>query len=110
MSLLYHEIKSKLNEMDHETKPEDYTNASSSFDDIFLDGDYLYSNLGTRVTYKIIDDNNHQLLSDEGGDYNAFSNDGYHWKIALRRQPVDEVEGKPVDVAKYICNLNDTVL
>ena len=36
MSLLYHEIKSKLNEMDHETKPEDYTNASSSFDDIFL--------------------------------------------------------------------------
>ena len=55
MSLLYHEIKSKLNEMDHETKPEDYTNASSSFDDIFLDRDYIRSKSGHTIVFIEID-------------------------------------------------------
>lgn len=102
-------ILNSLKEMDHEKKHEDYTNASRNFDDIFLDGDFIKSNQGVKITYRIIDDTNHQLLCDDKGVYSAFSKDGYHWKIAQGRKPIDEMEGTPINIAKYLAKLNDTI-
>lgn len=103
-------ILNKLCEEDHEKKPEDYTNASSTFDDIFLDGDFIRDVTGNKITYHILDDGSHNLISEKKEFYNAYSKDGYVWKIARNRQVVDEVEGEPIDVAKLLGNMNNTLV
>ena len=105
---LYHKIVSNLYEMDHEDKPEDYTYASPMFDDIFLNGDYLKSDSGIKVVYRKYDEDTHEIKP-VGLDnyYWASSRDGEVWKIVYNRQIVDEKEGRPIDIAKYIGNLNE---
>ena len=80
-------ILKNLNEIDHKSRHEDYTNASREFDDIFLEGDYIYSDNGHRITYRIYDNGNiHQINVSNHYDlnedyYSAQSKDGYNWKI-----------------------------
>lgn len=93
-----------LNEEDHERKPEDYSNASRNFDDIFLNGDMITSNDGTKIVYNIYDENNHQINSDT---YSAFSKDGHSWKVAKDRQPIEDIEGTPIEVARHIKDMID---
>lgn len=104
------DIINRLNEEDHERKPEDYTNASEKFDDIFLDGDFITDVTGNKITHRILDDGSHNLISHNKDFYNAYSKDGYVWKIARNRQVVDEVEGEPIDIAKLLGNMNNTLV
>lgn len=98
--------------LDHEKKPEDYTNASNKFDDIFLDGDYYTSDSGIRFVYKIYDETNHQINLPNKVEHGfwAISKDGYNWKIVEknkdRNTPIDEKQGEPIDIAKYLADIN----
>ena len=117
-------ILKNLNEIDHENKPEDYTNASRKFDDIFLDGDYIYSDKGHRIVYRIYDGDIHQINVSNRYDlnedyYSAQSKDGYNWKIFEKRKvypykhkvnwPIEDRQGEPIEIAKYIGKLNDNI-
>lgn len=118
-------ILKNLNEIDHETRHEDYTDASREFDDIFLDGDYIYSDSGHRIVYRIYDDGNiHQINVSNHYDlnedyYSAQSKDGYNWKIFEKRyvyphkhkvnRPFRDKQGEPIEIAKYIGKLNDNI-
>lgn len=97
----------RLIEEDHERKPENYTNASHSFDDTFLNGDYLKSDKGYTMTHIIQDDGSHIIKADKDDMYNAYSKDGVEWQIALGRTPKHTKEGKPIVIAKYLIKLND---
>lgn len=109
MSLLFHEIKSKLNEMDHENKPEDYTNASSSFDDIFLNKDFVRSKNGHSIVFIEIDENAYEIRDREG--YNglwAFSKDAYNWNLLKNKRSINKtITGSPIEVARYIADWYD---
>lgn len=102
-------IISKLNEEDHEKKPEDYTNASYLFRDTFLNGDYIRSSKGYSMVHIIQDDGSHVIKPKDTDNemYNAYSKDGIDWQIALGRTPKYTKEGKPIDIAKYLIKLND---
>ena len=109
MSLLYHEIKSKLNEMDHETKTEDYTNASSSFDDIFLDRDYIRSKSGHTIVFIEIDKDAYEVRDSKG--YNglwAYSKDTYNWTLLKGKRSINKtITGSPIEIARYIADWYD---
>lgn len=118
-------ILKNLNEIDHETRHEDYTNASREFDDIFLDGDYIYSDNGHCITYRIYDNGNiHQINVSNPYDLNedyyfAQSKDSYNWKIFGKRNvypykdkvncPIEDRQGEPIEIARYIGKLNDNI-
>lgn len=93
-----------LNEEDHENKPENFSQASKNFDDIFLNGDYITVD-GLTAKYTIND--GYHMIKIDDMDYSAHSRDGEHWQIANDRTPIDEKDGKPIDIAKYIIELNN---
>jgi len=105
-------IRNKLNEEDHENKAEDFTNATSTFDDMFLNGDFIRLNNGLVLTHKIQDDGSHTIsvTNDNEDHYNAYSTDGEVWKIAFGRTVKDEKEGEPIEIAKYLAKLNESSL
>ena len=109
MNLLYHEIKSNLNEIDHKTKAEDYTNASSSFDDIFLDGDYIRSKSGHTIVFIEIDKDAYEVRDNKG--YNglwAFSKDTYNWNLLKNKRSINKtIIGSPIEIARYIADWYD---
>ena len=121
MKSISREIMSLL-EADHESKREDFTQASRDFDEIFLDGDYIYTkDKHHRVVYRIYDDTTHSIIVSNAHDRNedypqAQSKDGYNWKIfekvsvqdiGKRYEPTQEVQGKPIKIAYIIAELAD---
>ena len=117
-------ILKNLNEIDHESKHEDYTQASDKFDEIFSDGDYIRSEKGHRIVYRIYDNELHQITVSNPYDlnedyYSAQSKDGYNWKIFEKRNvypyknkvnwPIEDRQGEPIEIAKYIGKLNDDI-
>ena len=76
---IYYKLKSTLNEMDHEKKPEDYTNASERFDDIFLNGDYIVNEAGLKIVYHIYDDSTYDDTSYDDSYYDDYYYDEYYY-------------------------------
>ena len=99
-----------LKELDHPDKHEDYTNTSWSFDNIFLNGDYIMSESGHKIIY-LVTDNDYIIYVDELNKpslYSARSKDNYTWSIIKDGRFIEEVEGKPISVARYIGELIDS--
>jgi len=100
-----------LNELDHPDKYEDYTNTSYSFGDIFLNGDYIMSKNGHKIVYRNLDDVKIIFVDNEDSKqfYSARSRDSYHWSIIKNGQFIEEKLGRPITIAQYIADLNDTI-
>lgn len=114
-------IFKNLNEIDRETKHENYTDTFREIDGIY----YIYSAKGHRIAYSIYDDGNiHQINVSNPYDLNedyyfAQSKDGYNWKIFEKRNvypykdkvncPIEDRQGEPIEIAKYIGKLNDNI-
>ena len=103
---LSNRILTLLTEEDHETKPEDYTQASYVFDRTFNNGDYIRTKKGFKVVYRIYDETSHEIKIDNDHIW-AFSRNGIDWKLVKGRLQYKDIEDRPIDVAKLIGKLAD---
>ena len=99
-------IINNLYEADHMDKPENYTGVSQEFDNTFYNNDYIYSKNGLRIVFRIYDEDSYELAVDSEDGYSAVSNDGYKWEIIKNRQMIDEKEGEPIEIARYLAEIN----
>lgn len=103
ISQLLNNIGYNISEADHIDKSENYTNASSNFNDIFLNGDYITTPSGLVVKYTINGDS-HEIKIDNNHQW-AYSKDGYNWVLAVNRKPIRNVTGTPIEVAHMVADL-----